>query len=386
MVSDYIKKIAFELGLTDDYIQKKVDQVLKIAKEKGLDFSNPVLVGYDMNHPLTPTWDSLLYPLITVQRGILAIHGARSHPAVISGWDLSSLRYFRNKRLGIRHMGLIGELGAVYEQDGKIFEIMPVKDEKYFELIQSIVINSAEAGLKIAMQGNISRRVACVYFEADEDGRGNLKNHFFTRDKETAIADIYASIRERRFFEFDGERLIFEPSLEAIMEIVDVLTRIHTLQSVRLSKEGNKICLHKGGTDNRNFSLDDMSAFVKKIIPKGWEFDPNNDFCVDLKYTGDGIKLDKELTANNFAKRKFGTSNYIITNTGDKKGDVLVGKNTIFFPTYGTQAEKYCEDNKIPHVSVINGADYSLIIAEIVNQRQKEVAPLLEVIKVENIE
>lgn len=370
--------------MTDDYIRRKVDLVLEIADSKGIDFRDPVIIGYDMNHPLTPTWDTLLYPLVNVQRGILSVHGAKSYPVIISGWDLSSLRHFRDKRLGIKHIGLVGELGAVFEQDGRVYELLPASEEKYFELMTSIFVNSAEAGLKIAKQGNLSRRVACVYFEADGDSRGNLNKHFF-RENNTTITDIYVAIKDKQHFEFDGEKISFEPSLEAIRAIDDVLTKIYTLQSVRLSKDGSKISMCIDAQDKKEFLLEDMNGFVKDIVPKGWGLDCNNDFCVDIKYTGDGVELNKENTANVFAERKFKSKNYSITNTGDKKGDVLTGKNTIFFPTYGTQAQKYCEDNNIPHVPVINGADYSLIMAEIVNQRQKHVEPELEVTRIENL-
>ena len=116
--------------------------------------------------------------------------------------------------------------------------------------------------------------------------------------------------------------------------------------------------------------MEKLGNEINRELEEKWELDPNPDYCIDFIYKGDGFKTSKENTAHLLARKLFGEE-YIITNVGDKKGDVLKSKNTIFFPLVGTQAEKYCEENEIPHVSVVNAVDYSLILAELINENRK---------------
>lgn len=371
MKEDEIERLALEIGLTFEYIDSKVEEVIEIAKEKGLDFKRPTLVCYDVNGPLTSARDASLFPLMTVQRAILFLRGENVSKALLSGWDTMSLIYFRDRRLGLSDLGVIGEKGAVYEESGEIYEVSPIPEETHYQMKKGIYEAAAEEGLKIAIQGNMSTRVGCVYIEADEEDRGNLRNHFLVRDTDVKTQDIFAALRRKENFKYDGEKIEFEPTLKNIEEIDFVLSRIFPLRSVRLEKRGQKIALWRDNKDNKDFSLEDMVEFCKKAVPKGWEIDPNPDYCVDLVYRADGVELNKERTANEFAKRKFKSDEYIITNVGDKKSDVLVGKNTLFFPQYGTEAQKYCREKKVPSVPVLHGGDYSLIVAEVI-RRVKE--------------
>jgi len=61
-LSEDMIMLANEIGLTEELIQKGVEQTLRIAKEKELDLSENVLVGFDMNGPMTATWDASLRP------------------------------------------------------------------------------------------------------------------------------------------------------------------------------------------------------------------------------------------------------------------------------------------------------------------------------------
>lgn len=364
------RRLAFEVGLTDDYIQDKVEEILKIAKEKKIDFSGPTLVGYDVQGPQVRVIDANFSPLINLQKAILAIYPSpKVYKAIISGWDLITLRLFRDIRLGLKEMGLIGERGSVFEDEGKIYRIHPIPEREHYKLKQGIFIAAAKAGLKIAFQGNLSNRVVCLYCEGDEQDRGDIRNHFLVKGTDTQTTELYELIQNKLNFEFDGERIKFKPTLENIKELDLILGRVRPLTSVRLSWEGKQISLTRDNlVDDRTFKLEDMEDFVEAVVPKGWEIDPNPDFNVDLIYRGDGFSSSKEEAANLLAKRKFGTDKYLIVNVGDKEGDVLEGGNTIFFPLIGTKADKYCKSHEIPHVSVINAVDYSLVLAEILNE------------------
>lgn len=366
-------RLAFELGLTDFYIKQKVNEVLVLAAEKRIDFSDPdlsVLVGYDAQGPQVRIIDANFSPLINVAKGISSIYTSKNiYRSIISGWDLSTLRHFRDRRLGITEMGIIGEKGSVFEDGGKIFKVYPIPEEKHLKMKQKIFIAAAKAGIKIAIQGNLSDRVACIYFEADEIGRGDLRNHFLVKGTDIRTQDLYEILFDKSGFEFDGREIIFEPTLENIRQIDWVLGKAKPLNSVSLFWKDGKINLRRSGPrDNANLSIRDIENFVRSVVPEDWQIDLNPDFCADISYTGDGIENSKENAANILAKRKFKSDKFVITNVGDKKADILKGKNTISFPMFGTEAYKFCTENRIPHVPVISAVDYSLILAEILNK------------------
>ena len=364
-----VSRMAFELGLTSEYVLEKVGETLEVAREKGIDFSQPTIVGYDAQGPQVRVIDASFTPLINVQKAMLSIYPSlRVFKLIISGWDLSTLRFFRDRRLGMPELGLIGELGSVFEDKGKIFRINPIPDEEHHRLKQRIFVEAAKAGLKIAIQGNNSNRVVCIYFEGDDPDRGDLKSHFLVQGMNVQISDLYELIRDKTQFRFDGEKISFEPSLENIRAIDWILGRERPFNSVRLSEEDGTISIRIDDKDNRDFSLEDMKRFVTGIVSQDWEIDPSSDFCVDFVYRGDNVFTSKEEAANIFARRKSGTERYVITNVADMVRDVFEGENTIFFPLRGTQAEKHCMDHGIPHVSVINAVDYSLIMAAILNE------------------
>lgn len=372
MLHPRMRKVIRETDLTEEYLEKKVSETLTLMKAKGLigedkQTQRNVFVGYDMNGPLTATWDASLYPYPRVQKGLLALHGDNVSKAILSGWDLASLRNFRDHQLGIKEMGLVGELGAVYEHEGKIAHMHPIDEEKHYAMKLRVFQAAADAGLKIAVQGNVSNRVQGIYFEADGRLRGNLRNHFLVEGTDIATQDIYEAIRDKQFFEYDGKKIRFTPNAASVKELDYVLSQVHTLNSVRMKTEGKKIALWRDEEDRKNFSIDQMIKFAEKTIPGGWAFESNHDFCIDISYVADNAKLSKEATANELAKKVFGEG-YIMTNIGDKKGDVLVGANSVFFPQIGTSAEEYCNKQNIPHVSVVSALDYSLVLASIFNK------------------
>lgn len=380
MPSEYIARVAEECGFTPFYIDKKVFETRALMQQKSLNADSSVLMGYDVQGPMVRLVDTSFYPWINVQKALLSIYPQKNvAKSIISGWDLTSLRNFRDTKMGGMEFDIIGELGCVFEDGRKIYETNPIGDaNKFYKMEKKLFEESAEAGLKIAVQGNLSKRVNCFYFEGDEKGRGDVRSHFLVKGKEIQTSDLYNSIISSPFetakkeFSYDGNKIIFEPSLDNIKTVDYILRNVHTLQSVKLSKEGDKISMKRDNKDRHEFELKDMEIFAREVIPSDWKVDPNADFCVDVIYNADGFAPNKETTANILAKKKFGNEDFIITNTGDKKGDAVKGKNAMFFPQIGTPAEEYCIKENIPHIPVISSVDYSLIMAELLNEKRKQ--------------
>lgn len=379
MPSEYIGRVAEECGFTPFYIDKKVKETCELMEQKGLNADSLVLIGYDVQGPMVRLVDTSFCPWVFVQKALLSIYPQKEvAKSIISGWDLTSLRNFKDTKLGGMDFSIIGELGCVFEDEKKIYEINPIDSEKFYEMEKKLLEETAEAGLKINVQGNNSKRVNCFYFEGDEKGRGDVRSHFLVKGKEIQTPDLYNSIISSPFenakkeFSYDGSKIIFEPSLENIKVVDYILRNVHTLQSVRLSKEGNKISMKRDNKDRHDFELKDMEVFAREVISSEWEVDPNADFCVDVIYKADGFTPNKEAAANILGERKFGTKDFFVANTGDKKGDAVKGKNAMFFPQIGTPAEEYCIKENIPHIPVISSVDYSLVMAEILNEKRKE--------------
>lgn len=380
MPSEYITRVAEECGLTPFYIEKKVAETRGLMEQKGLVLPSDTLIGYDVQGPMTKPIGMDFYPWINVRNATNSFYkNPNIVKTIISGWDLTTLRNYRDTKLGGAPMSIIGELGCIYEDGEKIYEINPIDRTKVYEMLNKLFIESAEAGLKLGIQGNESSRYHTVYFEAERPNRGDLTNHFLVKGKDIQTLDVYHSIlcspfeNAKKEFEYEENKIIFEPSFEATKILDYVLRHVHTLQSVRFSKEsGSKISIKKDKKDMDDFELKDMEVFAKGAISSEWEIDPNADFCVDIIYKEDGFKPSKESAANVLAKRKFDREDFIISHTGDKKADVFLQKNTLFFPLYGTSAEEYCIKENIPHVPVISGVDYSLVMAEMLNAAIKE--------------
>ena len=382
MASEYINRVAEECGLTPFYIDKKIEDTKELAEEKDLNFSSPILIGYDVQGPMVRLVDTNFYPWVNVQKAVSAIPNYKGiSKTIISGWDLKSIKDYRDKRLGRPDINLIGELGAVVEYDGKFYDVEPTPDENiFYGMEQKLFEESAESDLKLAIQGNFSKRVNCFYFEGDERDRGDVRNHFLVKGKNITTKDIYEVAKSlSNEFEYDGKYILFESTLENVKTVDNILRYVHTLQSMRFSKKGDKIKIFRDNKDNRKFTLKEMEEFAKEVIPKDWEIDPNQDYCIDVLYKEDGKKPTKEGAANVLAKMKF-DEDYVITNTGDKKGDILYRDNSLFFPQYGTSAHEYCERKKIPNVPVISSVDYSLILAGILRERKREEEKIPEVI------
>jgi len=347
-------------------ITERVREVLKIVKEKDLTFEK-LLVCFDISGPMAPVTTASLEPYPHIRKPISEL---TKIPCVVlstlSGWDLTSQREFK-ERLSIDSFNLIGELGSVYQLDGRLYELNPISKKIHYEMKTKIYQSAAENELKIAIQGNMSSRVACIYTEADGPERGNLRNHPLVKKTNVSTLEIFNAIRKRKSFEYRDNKIAFEATQENIREIDFVISRIFPFQSVRLKQlREDKIALWRDHNDRLNFTFDDMIDFIKSAVPKGWDIDPNPDYCADLIYIRDGKKINKEMAANELAKKKFKSDNYTIIHVGDKKSDVLYGQNTLFFPQRNTDAHKFCQTNRIPHVPVEDAGDYSLLVKKVI--------------------
>ncbi len=374
MISLNLRKLIVKLGFSEAYIQKKVEEVLRIAKSKNLYIGPDVslLVCYDMNGPLTSTRDAALYPIIGIQEAIGVLEKDNVKRALVSGWDMTTLAYFRDQRLLAPYLNIVGELGMAYEWEGQVHELSPIPLQEVYRMEEVLFREAARENLKIAIQGNVSSRITGIFLEAESFQRGNLSNHLLLNGEKITSRDIFQSLQNDGGFVWDDSgRITFPCTQPYIQEIDRVLRTVFTLHSVRLALEKDRIALWVDPLDKEQYTLEDMKSFFAKILPTPWEVFVHDDFGAEIIFRDEeGKKVTKETTARLLGERLFYGKPFILTQVGDRSSDVFAGENSIFFAQNDTSAQMYCIENNVPYVSVEHGGDYSLILAAMLENKQ----------------
>lgn len=216
-ISYTLKKVVDGCGFGSDYyLDHQINKVEQIAKDKGLDlYSSPVLIGFDVQGPAVKLTDASFQLWNNVRSAILAFdRNPNIEKSIISGWDLTSLKDFKNKRFGDLPISIIGELGAVFEYQQQIYEINPMQNtDDFYKMELNLFKTAAQEGLKLCIQGNISKNVNCFYFEGDDIERGDVKNHFLVKGTNVKTQDIYQAIKSSPFdtsdFEYTNKKIVF---------------------------------------------------------------------------------------------------------------------------------------------------------------------------------
>lgn len=358
----------------DQYIEEKVQQAEDILEDRDIDIQDrSVLVGYDMNGPLTDRDSSRLQPNEQVATAVRTVPLERDDVlgAMISGYDIDTLQYFRDQRLELEdRMEVVGELGSVYTADGDVHQVHPGADEDdLIELKQELYEAAADEGRKLLEQGNFSTVVGCTRVEGEgrpNDPRGETYLHVDADPAETT-ADLWETLKDVDGFRYDHEKdmITYESDHDTTKALSAALRHDHTFLGVRFEElEDGRIGLQRDRTD-ADIDLEDAHAFIEDSLPAGWRTEPNPDWGVD--YVSTDVSPSKERGANSLAQQYFDSDadEYLIAHVGDKEGDVMDGDNTLFFPQEGTPAHRYCEENDIEHVPVRDAWDYSLIMADL---------------------
>jgi len=360
----------------EEYIEDKVQQVRDILDERDIDIQErSVLVGYDMNGPLTDRDSSRLEPNEQVTTAVRTIPLEQDDVlgAMISGYDIDTLQYFRDERLELEdRMEVVGELGSVYTHDGDVHQVHPTAEEdELIELKQRLYEAAATEDRKLLEQGNFSTVVGCTRVEGEgtpDDPRGETYLHVDADPAETT-ADLWETLNDADGFEYDQgtDMITYQSSHDTTKTLSEALRHDHTFLGVRFQDLGDGLIGLQRDRDDADIGLSDVHRFIEDSLPEGWRTEPNPDWGVD--YVRTGVSPSKESGANSLAQQYFEDEKdgYLITHVGDKEGDVMDGKNTLFFPQNSTSAHQYCRDNDIAHVPVRDAWDYSLIMADLLH-------------------
>ena len=363
MISQNLKNSIKKAGFTESYIREKIEEVLAIAKTKDIAIGPGIslFICYDMNGPLTSTHDTALHPLPGIRETLSIIKKNNVKKALVSGWDIPTLTAFRDERLKLSDLNIIGEHGAVWEHEGEVHEVSPIPKERVLEMKEALLREAAKENLKIAIQGNMSSRITGIFFEADSSTKGNLSKHILIAGKEISTDAVFHELNKDLKFRFVDGKILFSPNQASIEEFDRVLRTVFPLRSVRLNLIDNDIAFWVDANDRRDYSLKELEAFLEKALPVSWKVMIHDDFGVDIIFKDNSVT--KEATSYLAAEKLFDGQVDIITNVGDNPSDVFTKDRSIFFAQRGSGAERHCVESGIPHIAVEHGGDYTLILA-----------------------
>jgi hypothetical protein len=368
-LSKRTKELAEFIPLEESYLKSIVKNILNKADELKLDLSGNIMVGLDVNGPIVSTDDNDLIPFKGATECIkymMNIPGIEV--SLMTGWDLSTMDFFRKNKLNMPEIGIVGEYGMVYERKGNFRYLYPYREDERLSFMCQILKLASEMELKVAFQGNYSPGSGAICVEADE--HGNLLNHPLVKGRRPTIKQIFNSAKEKSKIELieKEEKIIFENKPDNLKGIAETLFKVHPLISVRVKKEaGKKISIKIDPKDKPDFNFEKVKEFAK-IAEKetGRSSIAYEDHGVDLiSKEAEKGNYSKDSGLREFGREAFGNKPFMVSIIGDKKSDIpkTLG-DVLFFPLKGSDAEPIAKERNVPSVSLIDVRDFSLALVE----------------------
>ena len=362
------KALAAACGLNEVDILTTADTLSAAAAANNIDLSGAVVIGLDVNGPIVAVDNNDLMPLPRAKDCIdllMACNGVSV--ALMTGWDLSSMTFFREERLALSRLGIVGEYGMVYKKGEKVTFIYPYSDAEALGFLQTAIDIAAADGLKFAIQGNYSSGVGPVIVEADHNG--HLFDHPLVKGRTPTIEKLYAEAKASTKCDLKEGKVIFENKVENLKGIFEALARKHPLTSVRFRRvAGDTVSFEMDPQDKPGFTFADLQKLGEVFTQRtGRRCMVYEDFGIDCfaKAVDEGDYY-KQAGLHAYGKDVLGTEKFVKIIVGDKANDApKVFEGTLFCPMRGTQAEAYAAEKKIPSASVGDARDFAIALAAI---------------------
>jgi len=370
VISEKARKLAESVGLSEEHLRRVARDIERVAGENNLDLTNPIVVGLDVNGPIVSTDDADIRPYPHARECIAYLMELPEvEVSLMTGWDLSTMSFFREERLNLPEMGIVGEYGMVFERAGKVKHLYPFRESESLEFMSAVFKAVAPEGLKVAFQGNYSAGAGAIYIEGDVNG--NLLSHPLVKGRVPTLRQIYEEAGKDSELEYvEGEdKIVFANRPDNMKGLFQALVRSHPLVSVRVNQEsGDKVSIRLDPQDKPGFDFAKLQEFAKVLDQATGRS--------ALVYEDHGCDLiSKEAREGDYYKQAglhaygldaFGDRPFVKMVVGDKKNDApRVYEGTIFFPQAGSQAESFAREEKIPSVVINDVRDFSLALAEL---------------------
>lgn len=368
-LSEKVKELAKLTELDESHLVGLTDKILKKADELNYNLAGNIVVGLDVNGPIVACGDANLIPFNGATECIDHLMDSDSiEVTLMTGWDLSTMGFFKRNKLNLPDIGIVGEYGMVYERGGNFRYLYPYREEERLEFLYGVLKIAAERDVKVAFQGNYSPGSGAIYAEGDE--HGELLSHALVKGRRPTIEQLYKAATEKSKVELieEDEKIIFENKPENLKGLAEALFKTHPLISVRVKKEnGNKLSIRIDPKDKPDFDFENVKEFAKIAGEQiGRKALPYEDHGIDFisKEAEEG-NYSKDSGLREYGKEAFENKPFVSAIVGDKGSDIpKTVENTIMFPMKNTDAERIAGEKNIHFVPVVDVRDFALALAE----------------------
>ena len=362
-------ELAVRLGLAEGVIVAEAERIVAAAAENDLDLSGDIVIGLDVNGPIVAVDNNDLMPLEGARECVAYLLDIENvQTALMTGWDLSSMTFFREERMGLPGLGIVGEYGMVYKKGDEVVFIYPYDETEALSFIKTAIDIHADHDLKFAIQGNFSSGVGPLIVEADQNG--NLFEHPLVKGRIPKIEKLHEEAEKGGSeVKLAGGKVYFRNQADNLRGIFEALARKHPLVSVRFHRGEDDMCYFEiDPRDKPGFTFSDLQVIGDIITEKtGRRCMVYEDFGIDCfaKAVDEGDYY-KQAGLDAYGKDVLGGKPFVKIIVGDKANDApRVFEGTLFCPQKGSQAEDHAAENKIPSTCVTDVRDFALAMGAI---------------------
>jgi hypothetical protein len=369
------RKLAAACGITEARVAEVAAGITEAAKGNKLDLAASIVIGLDVNGPIVAVDNNDLMPLPNAKDCIEYMMGCSGvSVALMTGWDLSSMTFFREERLGLKKLGIVGEYGMVYKKGDEVKFLYPYSEKEALAFIQVAIDIAATDSLKFAIQGNYSSGVGPLIIEADHNG--HLLEHPLVKGRSPRIDKLFAEAKAGSKCELKDGKVLFENRVSNLKGVFESLAHKHPLTSVRFRRvKGDLVSFEIDYNDKPGFAYNpDLQKLGALLTERtGRRCMVYEDFGIDcFAKEVDAGDYYKQAGLHAYGKDVLSGAEFVKIIVGDKANDApKVFEGTLFCPQKGTQAEKYAAEKNIPRAIVGDVRDFALAISMIRNNQCK---------------
>ncbi|MBW7995195.1 MAG: hypothetical protein FVQ81_01230 [Candidatus Glassbacteria bacterium] len=361
------EQMADKLSLDRDKLKQLIADILAAGEQHGRDLAGQIVCGLDVNGPIVDCDDSELTPYPGAAEAITYLIGQPDIEVTLcTGWDLNSMEFFKEHRLGVDRLGTVGEYGMVFERGGKFNYLYPYSEDEAFTFVRDVLAAAAETGVKVALQGNFSTGAGATYIEGDHNG--NVLEHPLVKGRRPSMEQLCKSITANGSeAELAGGRITFASSVPNMKGVYQALVKEHPLISVRVENAGGRFAIWIDDRDAPGFDFEKLKAvvpvFEKRSGRKALVYE---DFGVDLIAPAvEEGNYSKDAGLRAFGLDAFGNDDFLSIIIGDKRSDIpKTLDKTLMAAQKDTQAEQIANDEGIPSFNPIDVRDFAVALAE----------------------
>ncbi|MBN2095049.1 MAG: hypothetical protein JW727_03295 [Candidatus Aenigmarchaeota archaeon] len=368
-IAPKIMKLAKSCGIPKVYFQEKSERLAEEIESR-FNPDYPVLFASDiMGSQAYPDNTDLRVPSsLRPSLQILPV-GKFFQKATATGWNEGAAGSYANRRLGMPQMPGVYEMGATMKHGGTVWAVNEVEDPYiYPEMMRSVFEAASEEGIELELQGNNTDKVNCLYVQGYGSDTGNLRKSFLLEGVLTSTDGMYRQMKHdlpETDLVLDKGYILFDPTLENAGTLSRYLKAHYPLHPLTFGKCGKKIGFAARPSHRPGFGIDEARRFMKDIDLKGFELSHNEDYSTDLIYVGDGNPVSLEKTLRYLGSEIFSTEpgEINLLSIGDSRSNIVSGNNSHFMPQTGSSAHRYCANNRVPHVDILNDTAANLAVA-----------------------